>query len=248
MSDHRFTIVALHGNGGGAFRFARVEPHISARARFHAVTLPGFAALPRDPALGTLRDYATYLRGLLVREPRPLVLLGHGVGGSIALEFAQDFAPDIDGMILHAPVGTRLDLRLFPRLIGLPGARALGKWLFSSRPARPLLRRLLFSRSVPPAYIDRFFGEYRACSAFAQMFDLITPAWFRSLRPIRLPAALLWGERERILTVDQLDDYRALLPGCLSRIVPGWGHFPMIDRPEDNAREIVALAQEVIGP
>ena len=78
------------------------------------------------------------------------------------------------------------------------------------------------------------------------MFDLITPAWFRSLRPVDVPAALLWGERERVLTVDQLDDYRALLPHPLVRTVPGWDHFPMIEQPEEYADEIVSLARELI--
>jgi pimeloyl-ACP methyl ester carboxylesterase len=255
MNDHPVTlapaqlvtIVALHGNGGGAFRFERVAPHMPLDVSLHAVTLPGFAAVPRDPALRTLRDYAAYLSNLLADQPRPLVLLGHGIGGSIALEFAQRFAANIDGLILHAPVGTRLGSRLFPRLMALPGARSFGKWLFSSRLARPLFHRLLFRRPVPPALVVRFFDEYRQCAVFGQMFDLITPGWFRSLRPIGLPAALLWGERERVLTVDQLDDYRALLPNSLTRIVPDWDHFPMIEQPDEYARAIAALAQELIA-
>ena len=96
--------------------------------------------------------------------------------------------------------------------MAVPGARALGQRLFASRLLRPIFRRLLFSRAVPPAYLDRFFEEYRQCSVFSQMFDLITPAWFQGLRPTELPSALLWGEAERLLSVDQVDDYRALLP------------------------------------
>lgn len=63
------------------------------------------------------------------------------------------------------------------------------------------------------------------------MFDLITPAWFRSLRPVDLPVAPLWGERERVLTVDQLQDYHTLCPHATIRTIPGWDHFPMIEQP-----------------
>lgn len=241
------TIIALHGNGGGAFRFERVKPFIPAPIRFQPITLPGFAGQPADPTLRTLPDYAAYLRGVTAIEPRPLVLLGHGVGGSLALEFAQRFAAEINGLLLHAPVGTRLESRLFPRLMALPGARRLGQRLFSARLTRPLFKRLLFSQPVPAGCLDRFFDEYRRCAVFGQMFDLITPAWFNSLHPIDLPAALLWGERERVLSVAQLDDYRALLPHHLIRIVPGWDHFPMIEQPEEYATEIVKLAQELVN-
>jgi pimeloyl-ACP methyl ester carboxylesterase len=244
MSDPpQITVVALPGNGGGAFRFERIKPYLPAGIRFQAITLPGCAGSPRNPALQSLRDYANHLRSVIAPEPRPLILLGHGIGGSLALEFAQHFAADIDGLILHAPVGARLESRLFPRLMRLPGARALGQWLFSARLTRPLFKRLLFSHPVPPAYVDRFFDEYRRCAVFGQMFELITPAWFNSLRPVDLPAALLWGERERILAVDQLNDYRALLPHHFSRTIPTWDHFPMIEQPEAYAAEMVDLAQ-----
>ncbi|MCK6625691.1 MAG: alpha/beta hydrolase [Anaerolineae bacterium] len=245
MKARPLTLVALHGNGGGAFRFERIKPHLPADISFQAVTLPGFADKPADPALRTLRDYAAYLQTILAAEPRPLIVLGHGIGGSLALEFAQHFAAQIDGLILHAPVGTRLESRFLPRLMALPGAKALGQWLFSARLARPLFKRLLFSRPVPADILDRFFDEYRRCAVFGQMFDLITPAWFRSLRPVDLPIALLWGERERVLTVDQLRDYHTLCPHAIIRTVPGWDHFPMIEQPQEYAQEIVKLARKL---
>ena len=57
----RFTLVAVHGNGGGGFRFQRVHEHIADDVRFEAVTLPGFGGRPADPALQTLTDYADQL-------------------------------------------------------------------------------------------------------------------------------------------------------------------------------------------
>jgi len=240
-------VVAVHGNGGGAHRFARVVPLMPPDVRLAPVTLPGFANVPADPSLRSLADYAAVLAGLVAEQPRPRLVLGHGIGGSIALELVQARASLLDGLILHAPVGTRLDRRLFPRLMAVPGARRLGQRLLASRPLRPLVRRLFFSKAVPPAYLDRFFDEYGQCSVFSQMFDLITPMWFRELRPTDLPAALLWGEAERLLAVDQVRDFQALLPGALVRRVPGWGHFPMIERPDQYAAEIAALARTLVA-
>lgn len=148
------TIVALHGNGGGAFRFDRVKPYMPNEVSFRAVTLPGFADVPRDPTLETMRDYAEDLYRLIAAEVRPLILLGHGIGGSITLEFGQHFASAVDGLILQAPVGARLASRFFPKLMALPGARRIGRRLFSARLAHPFFRRLLFSEPVPAAYLD----------------------------------------------------------------------------------------------
>src|SRR5687768_8164295 len=49
MPDGRVvTLVAVHGNGGGAHRFARVAPLMPPDVSMTAVTLPGFAAVPAD--------------------------------------------------------------------------------------------------------------------------------------------------------------------------------------------------------
>ncbi len=189
----------------------------------------------------TLTDYAQVVYQAIQQNCAPL-LPGTGIGGSIALEVAPHYPHPLAGLILHAPVGTRLDSRLFPRLMELPGMRRLGQRLFAARITRPLFRRLLFSHPLPPEVVNRFFDEYHQCQVFGQMFDLITADWFARLRPVDVPAALLWGKRERVLSVAQLEDYKALLPRHIIRTVPDWDHFPMLEQPAAFAREIVVLA------
>lgn len=242
------TIIAVHGNGGGGSRFERVLPFMPGDVALEAITLPGFAALPPDPALRTMADYARAIDRHVSAFARPRVLLGTGIGGSFALEYLQHYADRIDGVILHAPVGTRLDQRRFPALMRLPGMRAFGQWLFSARLTRPLFKRLLFldHRRIPADYLRRFFDEYRQCRVFGQMFDLITADWFNALQPCDVPSALLWGERERVLKADHAGDYQRLLTRSVVRIVPQWDHFPMIEQPEEYAREISALARQLV--
>ncbi|MFQ3596814.1 MAG: alpha/beta hydrolase [Chloroherpetonaceae bacterium] len=242
------SLIAIHGNGGGGFRFERLKPFIPASVNFLAPTLPGFSDVKRDPNLSTMKDYAFKLREMIEQEPKPLVLLGTGIGGSIALEFLQHFERDVQGLILHAPVGTRLNQRLFPKLMKPMFIRRFGQWLFSSTLARPIFKRLLFQspEQIPAEYLKKFFDEYRRCEAFAQMFDIINAAWFQSLRPSNIPAVLLWGEKERVLTPDQAKDYQRLLPNSTIKLVPNWNHFPMIEQPEDFARQILDLSNALI--
>lgn len=245
---YAFSLIAVHGNGGGGFRFERLRPFIPSDVRFLAPTLPGFDATPQDASLRTLKDYAFKLREMTQDATPPLVMLGTGIGGSIVLEFAQHFESDVQALILHAPVGTRLKTRLFPNLMKPQWIRRFGQRLFASKLARPLFSALLFEspKDIPPDYLRRFFEAYRQCAAFAQMFDLITDEWFRALRPVNAPSALLWGEKERVLTPDQAADYQALLPNSVVRLVPNWNHFPMIEQPEAFARETLALARDLL--
>ncbi|NQY58208.1 MAG: alpha/beta fold hydrolase [Ilumatobacteraceae bacterium] len=238
------TLVAVHGNGGGGFRFARVAPFVDGDISFHAVTLPGFGGRPADHTLRTLPDYAEQLWREIADLPRPLVVLGHGIGGSIALDMVQRH--EIDGLILHAPVGTRLERRWFPRLMRPEPVRALIKWGISSRITRPIIGRRFFSPSVPADYRDRFLDEYGRAEAFSQMFDVITAQWWDGLDAVDVPALILWGSDDRVLGADQVADYRALLPRTWVDVVEGWGHFPMVEGPEDYAATVGEWARRLV--
>ena len=239
------TLVAVHGNGGGGFRFARVEPHVSDRIRFEAVTLPGFGGRPGDPTLQSLPDYAEALWREIEHLPRPLVVLGHGIGGSIALDMVQRH--EVDALILHAPVGTRLERRWFPRLMKPEPVRSLIKWGISSRLTRPLVGRRFFSRDVPVDYRNDFLDEYGRADSFSQMFDIITAEWWNALAPVEMPALMLWGSDDRVLGADQVADYRALLPRAWTDVVLGWGHFPMVEGPADYANVITDWAERLVA-
>jgi pimeloyl-ACP methyl ester carboxylesterase len=238
--------VLVHGNGGGGFRFERMRAHAPAGVRLFAPTLPGFAgadtAMPR-----TMAGFAQALAGELERAPRPRVALGHGIGGSIVLEMLRERAGAADAVILHAPVGARLDRRWFPRLMRPRLMRELGRRAMAAGWLRPLWKRLLFREPVPEEYLRRFFAGYGACAAFGLMFDLITPEWFASLRPAAARAALLWGARERVLRAGQAEEFRRLLPGARVEIVPDWDHFPMIERPREYTETVARLARETLA-
>ncbi len=240
------TIVAIHGNGGGGFRFSRMAEHLPADIRLEAVTLPGFGGRPADPTLRTVTDYAEALWGEIADLPRPLILLGHGIGGSIALDLLQ--RQPIDGFILHAPVGTRLDERLFPKLMRPRLVRRIVRWGISSRVTRPLLRRRFFGGSVPRSYADRFLAEYGRAQSSGQMFDIITSSWWDQLQRSETPTVLLWGAEDRVLGADQLDDYRVLLPNHVVDVVPGWGHFPMASDPAAYTERVADWARRLAEP
>jgi pimeloyl-ACP methyl ester carboxylesterase/phosphohistidine swiveling domain-containing protein len=239
------SLVAVHGNGGGGFRFSRMREHIPGGIEFRMVTLPGFGGRPADPSLQTVADYAEALYREIQDLPQPVVLLGHGIGGTIALDLIQRH--EVAGLILHAPVGTRLDRRWFPKLMKPPAVRRLVKWGISSRLTRPWLRRRFFSGKVPREYSDRFLAEYGRADAFGQMFDIITSDWWESLDPSPTPTVLLWGAEDRVLGADQVDDYRRLLPDSSVDVVSGWGHFPMATDPAAYTARVVNWAEHLVG-
>lgn len=252
MNPTPVTIIAVHGNGGGSTRFSRVASHLPAHVRFVAIDLPGFNGVPVDPTLETVADYADHLAGLIdahTDSTTSAVVLGHGIGGSIALDLASRRPDSMSGLILHAPVGADLDTRLFPRIMSTKPVRELARRLISLRIARPLWRRLFFPIGAPRADTDVFFEGYRGCASFGQMFEIIDVDWFEGLDPVAgLPTILLWGEHDRVLKSGQTAGIRAKAPQARTVIEQGWDHFPMLEQPEEYAHVIADLAGELASP
>ena len=99
------TVVLDAGLGEGVWVWSRVQPAVAAFARVCAYDRANVAAGFSDPAPGgprTAADLAADLDALLVAAgvPGPVVLVGHGFGGSIALVFAGRFPAQVAGLVL----------------------------------------------------------------------------------------------------------------------------------------------------
>lgn len=237
-------VLAVHGNGGGGARFARVPPHLPDDVVLHAPTLPGFGGRPLG-AVSDLAGLAAALGDELDALPDgPRVLLGHGIGGSVALELLSTRADAADALVLHAPVGTRLDTRWFPRLLQPAWVRRAVQVGIASSALRPVWRRTIV-RDVPAPFDAEFLAAYGDAEAFGAMFDWLTADWFDGLPVLDLPAVLLWGADDRVLGADQRADYHRLLPAAEEVTVPGWGHFPMLAEPATYAAVVAGIARDL---
>ena len=240
-------IVAVHGNGGGGERFARVRER-PATPSWITPTLPGFGGRPVDTSLTTVADYADHLlRSITALDDAP-VLLGHGIGGSFALDLVSRRPEAVAGLILHAPVAADLDTRLFPRIMSTRPVREAVRRAIASRVLRPVWRRLFFPHGAPAEVLDTFFDGYRGCRAFGQMFDIIDAEWFEALPPIRgVPTAVVWGSQDRVLRSGQADRVLLKVPEAEVVVREGWDHFPMIEQPDEYAEEIRGLARRLVA-
>ncbi|MEO0495433.1 MAG: alpha/beta hydrolase [Actinomycetota bacterium] len=240
-------VVAVHGNGGGSTRFAMLGNSLADGVTLHAVDLPGFNGVPLDPAADSVPAYADHLARLLP-DDRPVVILGHGIGGSIALDLVSRNPDLVDGLILHAPVGAHLDSRLFPKLMSPPIVRRFVRRAISAKPMRSFLHGRFFPTGVVEPHRTAFFEGYRTCEAFGLMFDIITAPWFEGLEPVTdVPSILLWGSGDRVLDAEHTGQFQEKAPNAEVEIIDGWDHFPMLEQPDAYAATIARLARELVG-
>ncbi len=239
------SITAIHGNGGGGFRFDLARPLFPNNINFYNPSLPGFNCNKTLSKKLTIKEYADWLADYLSDIPRPNILMGHGLGGVFVLEFLQNYSYLIDGVILHSIVGANLNKRIFPKLMKLPMVAFLIKNLIASPAFRPIISRKFFQIKIDSNYEKLFFQAFSKCEVFENMFKIINYSWFKSLSKIHLPTIFLWGEKDWILTPNEINELQSLFQNSSKLIISDWDHFPMIDKPESYVSEITKIARDL---
>jgi pimeloyl-ACP methyl ester carboxylesterase len=112
-------------------------------------------------------------------------------------------------------------------VLTLPVTRLLGASMLFGRPAR-------LNVEVLRADLDSFFAS--------PGFDLVARAgrdYSYASPPPTVPVSVAWGTRDRILWPRQARRAATLLPDAEHVLLPGCGHIPMSDAPEQVAELIV---------
>jgi len=65
------------------------------------------------------------------------------------------------------------------------------------------------------------------------------------LRNIRAKVLILWGEKDRLLPVSCVEDFRRHVPGAKVEIVPRCGHIPQLERPAYTRRRVREFISEL---
>jgi len=246
------TVVLLHGRGHAAPIWFPCWPALAARHALLAIDLPGFGqsaapALParrRLDAEAALAAFVDPIEACLAAEVAAgrapgLALVGHSLGGLVALELALRARLPVRRLVLIDAMGLgpamtragRLFFRLHPeRLLRWLGPRLFGR--LNPSPATPLGRRVaaleLELLAAPTAAPAR--------AAAARAFDALCPLWGpvfhrgARLREIAAPVWLLWGARDAALLPALATAARAELQAAQSLIL-AQGHSPHLDSP-----------------
>lgn len=219
-------LVALHGNFASCAWWTDLLAHPPAGWRVLAPDLPGFAGSDHqgEPSIAS---YAAWLRGWLAAHPdgrqeRP-VLLGHSLGGAVALEFASRWPAELRGLVLAASAplsGLVTPEENYPVLEMMRGNPALleislGALFPSGRPTN-FAQLVRDGGNMTPAH---YSGNARALAAWK-----IDPGALAGL-----PVLVLGGELDPLVSPEMVQAQAAALK-CQATILDGRGHgFPQED-------------------
>jgi hypothetical protein len=101
--------------------------------------------------------------------------------------------------------------------------------------------------SMPDSFIDRQYDDYDRASRCAilryyrsssQTFMTLGRDQAAALRPLNLPALVVWGRQDPYIPPDQAEKQKQAFPRARIEYLDGSGHWPQIDDPK-RVRELV---------
>ena len=95
---------------------------------------------------------------------------------------------------------------------------------------------------MPESELAAIVRGQQAFAQFGWKPYMHNPRLKRWLHRIDIPTLLLWGERDRIVTPEYGEGFRAAIPGARMRVIPNAGHFPHWEQPEAFAEAVAQSA------
>jgi pimeloyl-ACP methyl ester carboxylesterase len=249
-------VLLVHGLGDGSATWSDVFPLLSRRHLVIAPDLLGHGESDMPRADYSIAAYANGMRDLLsVLDVERVTVVGHSLGGGIAMQFAYQFPERCERLVLVSSGGVGRDVHPLLRVAAGPGAEAVLP-LVTAAPVRralqlaaPVLRRaggLGFGSDF--GYI---LGRYQSLTT-----GVAREAFLRTLRAgvdlggqvitmldrcylaAGMPTLIIWGGCDRVIPVKHATVAHTAMPGSELKIFSAAGHFPHHDDPAGFAAAV----------
>ena len=247
----------IHGWSSSWFAISPLLPILRTRYHCMAVDLPGYGQSPRGNERVSIDAYADMLAELLHQvTDQPAVLIGHSMGGMIALTMALRHPDLAERLVLLCPtISGRLSM--FINLFILPLV-VLERIPFADRLTGLIEQRIwrITDRVMKPAsYADRSSiseeahdrikadvrrpgqGRIRAeCYRAMREHDLRG-----QLRDVTIPSLYIWGMEDNTVPLRDASAVIHANPDADLRIIPNAGHWPQFEALDITQRYVRAF-------
>jgi pimeloyl-ACP methyl ester carboxylesterase len=257
MAGRGPAVLLLHGIGDSSRTWLDM---IARLARDHTVIAPdllGHGASDKPRADYSVAAYANGMRDLLgVLEIDRATVIGHSLGGGVAMQFAYQYPERTERLVLVSTGGVSREVNPVLRALSLPGAelalQSLGlPFVRAQLAVLPRLARVFGGSLAGDAgdllrIIDGF-PDPTARAAFARTLrsavdwrGQVITMMDRCYLAAGMPTLIVWGDRDPVVPVRHAHLAHEAMPGSQLEIFAGAGHFPFHTDPE---RFLVVLRQ-----
>ena len=254
-------ILLIHGMAGSSETWEPAIEALSAHATVIAPDMPGHGGSDKPRGDYSLGALANSLRDLLVMLGHDHVtIVGHSLGGGVALQFAYQFPDRCERLVLVSAGGLGREVHGLLRALSAPGAEyvlavATAPQLLKAGAAVSGLLNKVGLRTAPAfAEIMRSYSALGDAETRVAFFDTLravidlggqrVSAIDRLYLAADLPTLIVWGDRDPFIPLAHGHAAAEAIAGSHLEIFEGAGHFPHRDDPERFGELLIEFIQE----
>jgi pimeloyl-ACP methyl ester carboxylesterase len=244
-------LLLIHGVGDNSTTWESVHAKLAQRFTVIAPDLLGHGESDKPRADYSLAAFANGMRDLLaVLGIDRVTVVGHSLGGGVAMQFAYQYPHLVERIVLVGSGGVTKDVSIGLRLAAMPmGSEALAVLRLPGvvpalqgvgNLAGRVLGSTKFGRDLPDAM--RLLGNLRepaALSAFSRTLRAVVDGHGQLVTGLdraylmqSVPVQVIWGEDDLIIPVSHAHTAHAAIPGSRLEIFENSGHMPFHDHPD----------------
>jgi pimeloyl-ACP methyl ester carboxylesterase len=241
-------VLLVHGIAGTSEQWAEVAPVLAEEYTVVAPDLLGHGQSAKPVGDYSLGAYAVSLRDLLVvLDHRRATIVGHSLGGGIAMQFAYEYPVFAERLVVMSSGGLGREVHPILRAATLPGAELVLPLLAHERvlgaggAVGQVLARLGLRAGPDIAEMARGYaslGDAQARAAFLHTVRAVidhsgqrVSAADRLYLTSLLPTLIVWGRRDPLIPATHGEIAHGQMPGSRLEIFEEAGHFPHLDEP-----------------
>jgi pimeloyl-ACP methyl ester carboxylesterase len=215
-------LLFVHGAGGDHTIWGEQLRELAPSFSVAALDLNGHGRSPAREGEG-FQTYTEDVLAVLEALAMPTVVVGHSMGGAIALMVALQRPKDLVGLGL---VGTGAKLRVHPQILELCQTdfeRAIDfivQWAFAEQSPPELRERACAQMRRNGA--DALLRDFSSCNTFDVM---------ARLSEVAVPTLILCGRDDKLTPVKYSEFLQQNIPNAQLKIIEGAGHMVMVEQP-----------------
>lgn len=233
-------LVLLHGYPLDHHLWDEVAPLLADTFELILPDLRGFGESSTVDSFYTMEDIASDIAALLDHlEIQKTAIVGHSMGGYVALAFARLYPERLTGLglvstqVLADPPDRRDGRYKSAAEVADKGIASVVETMTPKFTADPQLQKFArenMERQQPAGYIG-------ALKAMAERVDS-TPL----LATLHVPVVIVHGDADSLIPIDRAREVQAALPDAHLVEIRGAGHMPMMEDKEKTAEALRFLA------
>lgn len=240
-------VILLHGIGASSFAWRYTLPALLPHCTIFAPDMFGCGESDKPAIDYSIASLATYVAEFMdVIGVAKADVIGHSLGGGIALQLSQLFPDRIARLGLVSTGGMGRELHWLLRITTLPGASGILGMLAHPRSRVAYASRIMERRrmrrlrvefdAAAPTVIDRL-RAHDSRRAFLRMLRSVSDlkgqkmSALPHLGQLTVPVLIIWGARDRTIPLAHARLALAVLPCAHLEILDQCFHRPQIEAP-----------------